>query len=127
MIDIIQTALGNVLGEVITVLLGLIITGVSTYGAFRIKLFTDKLKKQTLLNEINRYVEFAEKAKSFQLMTVEEKKETVLEKAQEFAMENDIKVSEKELALMVENSIKSLVRLEMIGLKLMKLKKGEDN
>lgn len=126
MIEIIQTALGNVLGEIITVVLGLIITGVSTYGAFRVKLLTDKMKKQTLLNEINRYVEFAEKAKSFQLMSSDEKKETILEKATEFALENGIKVSPSELVLMVEGSMQSLKKLEGIALKLMKMNKGED-
>ncbi len=126
MIEIIQTALGNVLGEIITVVLGLIITGVSTYGAFRVKLLTDKMKKQTLLNEINRYVEFAEKAKSFQLMSSDEKKETILEKATEFALENGIKVSTSELVLMVEGSMQSLKKLEGIALKLMKMNKGED-
>jgi hypothetical protein len=129
MIEIIQTALGNVLGEIITVVLGLIITGVSTYGAFRVKLLTDKMKKQTLLSEINRYVEFAEKAKSFQLMSSDEKKETILEKAQEFALENGIQISPSELKLMVEGSMQSLKKLEGIGLKIMKmnkLQKGED-
>ncbi len=126
MIEIIQTALGNVLGEIITVVLGLIITGISTYGAFRVKLLTDKMKKQTLLNEINRYVEFAEKAKSFQLMNSDEKKETILEKAQEFALENGIQISPSELKLMVEGSMQSLKKLEGIALKIMKINKGED-
>lgn len=121
--DILTTALGNVLGEVITVVLGLVLTGVSTWGAFYIKRMNDKFKLKTLVDEVNRYVQWAEQAKSFKLLSSEEKKQTVLERIQQFAIENGISVTESELAIMVERSVQSIMNLEMAGLKLMKLKK----
>ncbi len=127
--NILSTALGGVLGEVITVVLGLIVTGVGTYGAFYVKKLTDKMKRKDLINEVKLYIQFAEQANSFKLMSTQEKKETVMSKAQQYAMENGIPVTQEELSLIVETSIQSLKQLEGIGLKLMKLnqmKKGED-
>lgn len=127
--NILSTALGGVLGEVITVVLGLIVTGIGTYGAFYVKKLTDKMKRKDLINEVKLYIQFAEQANSFKLMSTQEKKETVMSKAQQYAMENGIPVTQEELSLIVETSIQSLKQLEGIGLKLMKLnqmKKGED-
>jgi len=119
------TTLGGVLNEVITVVLGLVVAGIGTYGAFYMKKLTDKMKRKDLINEVKLYIQFAEQANSFKLMSTQEKKETVMSKAQQYAMENGISVTQQELALIVETSIQSLKQLEGIGLRLMKINKLE--
>jgi len=121
--DVITTALESVLGEAITIIFGLIFTGISTYGAFYIKRLTDKAKIKTLVDEVNRYTQWALQAKSFNLMSADEKKQVVLEKAQQFAIENGISISMEELSLMVERSVQSIEQLESAGLKMMKMKR----
>jgi light-regulated signal transduction histidine kinase (bacteriophytochrome) len=111
------------LGEAITIIFGIIFTGMSTYGAFYIKKLTDDAKRKALVDEVNRYTQWALQAKSFKLMNIEEKKQTVFEKAQQFAMENGISISMEELSLMVEKSVQSIEQLEDAGLKIMKLKR----
>ena len=80
--------------------------------------------------EINRYVGWVKETDSFKLMNDAEQTTTILEKAMEFAEENEIKISERELKLMVERAVQSLQRLESIGLKLMQKRlsnnKGEE-
>ena len=115
----------DILTQIITVVGGILIAGIGTVGGFYMKRFSDKLKKKTLLDEINRYVQWAEGAGSFKLMSGIEKKESVLERIRDFAIENDIKVSESELSLMVEQSVQSLKKLEMVGIRLTNLKKAE--
>ena len=118
------------LGEVAGAIVSLIVTAIATYGGFYIKRLDTKLKRKTLLDEINRYVGWVKETDSFKLMNDTEQTTTILEKAMEFAEENEIKISEKELKLMVERAVQSLQRLESIGLKLMQKRlsnnKGED-
>lgn len=110
----------NYAGEIVGAVVALLITAVGTYGGFYIKRLGDKLKHKMLLDEVNRYTQWALEAKSFKLMSVDEKAETVFTKATEFAEENEIKISEKELKLMVERAVQSVSRLETIGLTLMR-------
>ena len=119
----------NLVTQIITIIAGLLFTGVSTLGGFYIKKLTDKVKKNDLMNEINRYTEMIENVGSFKLMQSDEKVQTVFMKIKEYAEDNEIKISENELALMVERALQSRVRLEAIGLKIMKLSKniGDEN
>ncbi len=104
--------------QLITIVSGIIFTAISTLGAFYMKRLSDKAKLKTLKDEVNRYVSWALQASSFKLLTAQEKNESVFMKAKEFAEDNDIKVSDSELALMVERAVQSLSELESIGLKL---------
>lgn len=113
-----NSTFNDMLTQVITLVAGLIFTGISTLGGFYIKRLTDNAKKKNLRDEVNRYVSWALQANSFKLLTVQERKDSVLMKAREFADENDIKINEQELALMVEKAVQSLSDLESIGLKL---------
>lgn len=108
------------IGDIVGAVVALVIGAVGTYGGFYIKRLGDKLKRKMLLDEVNRYTQWAQEAQSFKLMSSSEKVETVFYKAMEFAEENEIKVSDVELNLMVERAVQSLSRLETIGLKLMK-------
>lgn len=110
----------NFIGDIVGAVVALVIGAVGTYGGFYIKRLGDKLKRKMLLDEVNRYTQWAQEAQSFKLMSSAEKVETVFTKALEFAEENEIKVSERELNLMVEHAIQSFSRLETIGLRLMK-------
>jgi hypothetical protein len=122
-----STALGGVLGEVITAVLGILLTGITTYGAFYMKKMTDKMKRKDLINEVKSYVQWALQADSFKAMNPSEKNETVFIKAQQYAMENGISVTPEELKLIVETSVQSLKQLENVGLRLMAVKyKGEN-
>ena len=119
--EVITTALGNVLSEVLVTIMGLVITGITTFGAIYMKKLSTKLKNKMLRDEINRYVDFAEKARSFSEMNVDEKIQTVFEKAKEYAEDNEIKISDKELVIWVERSLGELRSLENKGKAIMML------
>ena len=108
--------IGDIVGAIVALLIGVI----GTYGGIYIKRMETKLKRKMLLDEVNRYVAWAQEAQSFKLMSSSEKIETVFTKAIEFAEENEIKITDKELNIMVERAVQSLSRLETIGLSLMK-------
>lgn len=118
------------IGDITGAVVALLITAIGTYGGFYVKRLGDKLKRKMLLDEVNRYTQWALEAKSFKLMSADEKAETVFTKATEFAEENEIKISEKELKLMVERAVQSVSRLETIGLTLMRknlaMKQGDN-
>lgn len=97
--------------------------GLSTFFFNRMK---NEIKRKALVNAVNRYIDYIENVKSFQLMSAEAKKMTVAEKAQQFAVENDITISESELSLIIEKSIQSLRSLENVGLRMMKKISLED-
>lgn len=108
------------IGEIAGAIVALLITAIGTYGGIYLKRVETKLKRKMLLDEVNRYVAWAQEAQSFKLMSSSEKIETVFTKAIEFAEENEIKITDKELNIMVERAVESLSRLETIGLSLMK-------
>ena len=118
-------------GDIVGAIVALLIGAIGTYGGIYIKKMETKLKRKMLLDEVNRYVAWAQEAQSFKLMSSSEKIETVFTKAIEFAEENEIKISDKELNIMVERAVQSLSRLETIGLRLMRKhlseKQGEVN
>ena len=106
----------QILGAFVALLVG----AIGTWGGIYLKQIEAKLKRKMLLDEINRYVTWMQETESFESMSQSEKIETVLAKVVEFAEENEINVTEKELDIMVENAIQSFSRLETIGLRLMK-------
>jgi hypothetical protein len=113
----------GLLSQIITIVSGLLFTGISALGAFYIKRLIDTAKKKTLLNEIDRYVLWADQAESFKVLSGKEKAQAVLEKARQFAEENGITVGDNELSLMVERSVQSLRSLSNIGMRLSQSKK----
>jgi len=104
--------------QIITAFVGIFITSISIVGGFWIKKINHKLKMKTITDEINRYVQWAQQAKSFKLMATEDQKQAVLESIQQFALENEIAISPTELTFLIERSIQSLVKFEMAGLRL---------
>lgn len=111
-----ESFIGEIVGAVVT----LVISAIGIYGGTYLKRMEVQFKRKMVLDEISKYTQWADGAKSFKLMSVEEKIETVFTRASEFAMENDIQISEKELMLMVERTVQSPNRLESIGRNLMK-------
>ena len=111
-----ESFIGEIVGAVVT----LVISAIGIYGGTYLKRMEAQFKRKMVLDEISKYTQWADGAKSFKLMSVEEKIETVFTRASEFAMENDIQISEKELMLMVERTVQSPNRLESIGRNLMK-------
>lgn len=108
------------IGEIVGAVVALVISAIGIYGGTYLKRMEAQFKRKMVLDEISKYTQWADGAKSFKLMSVEEKIETVFTRASEFAMENDIQISEKELMLMVERTVQSPNRLESIGRNLMK-------
>lgn len=120
----------NFIGDVVGAVVALLVTAIGTYGGFYIKRLDTKLRRKTLLDEINRYVEMAKDVKSFSFMSEEDKTEMIYEKASEFASDNEVQISAKELRIMVERALQSIDRLEAIGLSLVNkrlLKEKENN
>lgn len=108
------------IGEIVGAVVALIIGAIGVYGGTYLKRMESQLKRKMILDEISKYAEWANGAKSFKLMSSEEKIETVFMKAVEFAEENGIQISDTELLMMVERTIESTPRLESIGRNLMK-------
>lgn len=106
------TALGGALGNVLSAILGLAVTGVTTMGGFYINKLFSKMKMDSLEKEILRFVRWVEQAPRFKIAEGQEKLYTVLEKARAYASENNIKVSEEELTIMVESSVKVMKESE---------------
>lgn len=86
----------------------------------------NSMKRKMLFDEINRYANFVNETKTFKLMSGDEKKQTIFERAQLFAVENEISVTEQELLLYIEQSISLVVKsknalkqLEKAGVRLM--------
>ena len=111
-----ESFIGEIVGAVVT----LVISAIGIYGGTYLKRMEAQFKRKMVLDEISKYTQWADGAKSFKLMSVEEKIETVFMKAVEFIEENDIKISDTELMIMVERAIESSSRLESIGRNLMK-------
>jgi len=116
----------NIVSDIVGAFVALLVGAIGVYGGIYIKMLETKLKRKMLLDEINRYIAWAEESKSFKTMSVSEKIESVFIKANEFAEENGINVSDKELNIMVEKAIESKSRLEKIGLGLIKKRSIEN-
>lgn len=110
--------ISSVLIQIAVVVLGAVLTFVTTWVAYWNKKLTAKLKMKDLSNEVNRFVQWADQANSFKLMSKEEKTQTVLEKVKLYAIENEISVTDSELQLLIEKSIQSLRSFELLGLEL---------
>lgn len=110
----ISTVLATVIGAVVTLLVG----GITTFGGIYLKKLETRMKMRDLTTEINRYVDLVNQAKSFQLMSGEEKTQTILEQAIQYADTLGVTISERQLSLIVEKSVQSLRQLEKTGTKI---------
>lgn len=110
----ISTVLATVIGAVVTLLVG----GITTFGGIYLKKLETRMKMRDLTTEINRYVDLINQAKSFQLMSGEEKTQTILEQAIQYADTLGVIISERQLSLIVEKSVQSLRQLEVTGNKI---------
>lgn len=102
--------------EIIGAIIGIVVGIIASIGGAYIKRIDNKLKRKMILDEIARYKNWLEEIKLPSPMDPVEKKQAIIMKAQEFAFENDIRVNETELELMVENVFSSSARLNSIAL-----------
>lgn len=106
------TALGGALGNVLSAILGIVVTGVTTMGGFYISKLSKKLKMDSLEKEIFRFVRWAEQAPRFALSDGQAKLYTVLENARLYAKENNISITDERLDIMVEAAVKVMKEAE---------------
>jgi len=109
-----QIILDSILQAISTLLIGLIGAAAAVY----IKNFESKLKKNTIKEEIKKYINWVNESETTKLLPIEKKKEIVIEMVSFFAEENEIKISQREIELLVENELNLLSKLENIKLKL---------
>lgn len=115
----------DVLKEAVTVISGVLLAGVSTLGGFYVKRLTDKMKMNTLREDISDYVHWAEQSPSFTEFTGKEKFELVYHKAMENALENGVSISEGQLAILVESKVKTMKMKEGEGSAIRQVVKGK--
>ena len=113
----------NIALEVLKILGGVLVPVLTIIVTVYAKKFENKMKRKAIQGEIDRLTLWADQANSFKLMSAAEKADTVLDTVRLFALESGIAISDSELLLMIDRSMQSLVKLQMTGLKLMKLKR----
>ncbi len=109
----------SILITVVSALAGLGVTAIGIIGGVYMKRLDRRLKMRELTTEIGRYIQWAENSNTFKMMSSDDQKETLLEQLRIFAQENEITITDTQLIILIENSIKPLVKLE----KIMKLRK----
>lgn len=112
----------EIIMNVAVALVGILTTLIGVVGGFYVKRIENKIKNKALIDEVNRYVQWTLTSKTFNLMSGEEKTNILLEQLRAFAIQNEIQVTDIQLILMIENSMKPLMTLSRSGEELLKLK-----
>ena len=117
----------SVLQELVSVISGVILAGVSGLGAFYIKRATDNIKKKSVRQDIADYVRGAEQSPTYKDLPGEKKFELVFKKAQETAKEQGVNLSEADIGMIVESEVKLMKNEENKAFKkLLSLELEED-
>lgn len=112
----------NILITVISALAGILVTAIGVIGGLYVKKLEHRLKMKSLADEINRYVERSENSNIFTMMSKDEKIDVLMEQIKLFAYENNITITDAQLSILIENSMKPLLNLNNSARELMKLK-----
>jgi hypothetical protein len=91
------------LQQVITVIVGTVITAVGGLVGFYINRLINRIKKKELVDEVERRVRWIEKTKGD--IEGQQKKEIVMDAVREWALENRVSVSMSELDVIVEAAV----------------------
>lgn len=114
----------QILQQLVTTLAGAVFVGLSALAGFYVKRLTDKVQRKSLSEEITRYVKWAEQSPSFKEYTGEERYEAVAKKAMKWSSENGISLTDDELMIYIESSVKDMKLQE--GLTFIKPKDEEE-
>jgi len=98
----------QLLQQLVTTLAGAAFVGLSTLAGFYVKRLTEKVQRKTLMEEISRYVKWAEQSPSFIKYTGKQKYMAVAEKAKLWGKQNDISLTDDELMILIESSVKDM-------------------
>ncbi len=118
--------LSGVLIQIVSAVVVFIVSVIGVFGSFYIKRIETKLKMKILNDEIKSMVSWSKDSKTFKLMPQEEQISTLIEQLKQFAMENEIIITDTKLLSMIEGAMNYPLKLEGIVLKSMALKERKD-
>jgi len=95
----------EVLGELVNVISGVILAGVSGLGAFYVTKLTKKMKRKEFIEDIETYVRGVEQSPLYSSMKGSQKFIKVQEFAKRKAIGYEIIISEEELDLLIESKV----------------------
>lgn len=95
----------NVLGELVNVISGVILAGLSGLGAFYIARLVKNMKRKSFKEEIETYVRGVEQSPIYGILPGLEKYNLVKEFAKRKAVEYEIAIPEDELGLLIESKV----------------------
>jgi len=98
----------DVLQQLITTISGVAFIGLSTIAGIYVKKLTTSLQRKNLKLEIDSFVKAAEQSPSFKDYTGEQKYEVVKARAITWSKDNDVTLSEDELMVLIESSVKDM-------------------
>jgi len=107
-----------VLDSILQALTTLLVTAIGVLGGIYIKKIETSIKKINIKNEIEKYVKLINETESTKNLSVEQKKELVKEMAISFADENEIKISNSEVEILIDEAFSSIRKLQNIILKI---------
>lgn len=105
-----------ILGELVSVISGVIFAGISGLGAFYVKKFSDNMKRKSFIEDVTTYVEGVEQSPIYGTLTGADKFKMVFERAQKRALESGISMDDIELTLLVESKVKKMKESEIKAL-----------
>ena len=88
--------------------------------------FKKSIERNQVKGEVDRLVQWALQAKSFQTMKLDDRIGAIMESARLFMAENNITMTNTELTIMIENSLAGLKKLEAARYKINRLRKLEE-
>ena len=98
----------GVLQQLITTLSGVAFIGLSTIAGIYVKKLTTSLQRKNLEKEISQYVHAAEQSPSFKGYSGEQKYDVVLARAKTWAKDNSVLLTDDELMILIESSVKDM-------------------
>ena len=98
----------GVLQQLITTLSGVAFIGLSTIAGIYVKKLTTSLQRKDLEKEIKQYVQAAEQSPSFAGYDGDQKYNVVLARAKTWAKDNSVTLTDDELMILIESSVKDM-------------------
>ena len=105
--------------EVLKLLGGIMIPVITTIAILYKNKLERRFKKGEVQREIDRYANFAQKLRSFEMMPFEDRIQTIKDDILIFIQDNDIVMSEMEINLMIEKAL-------TVPLKLFRLQEAQN-
>ena len=111
--------------EILKIAGGILIPMLTIAGTLYAKKLERKIERNALRSEIDKLTTWAGEAKTFQLMSMTERRQAIKESIQLYVYDNNMKISDVEIELMIDRSLQGLRKLEHIGEAIYKLNRME--